>query len=411
MSLELFSVFAALLAIQSIASLRDGCRFLRYVRRSRRAPPGNFTPSVAVIIPCKGIDAGFELNISRFLAQDYPNYQIIFVVATPNDPAYVALESLLGQTRSGSSATSSCPNEVLLEVAGCSDERGEKVHNLLRGLAAMKTESEILVFADSDARPGADWLRSLVAPLESASVMVSTGFRWYLPGADFASQLRAAWDTSVATLLGEHRRNFVWGGSTAMRAEDFRKLQIAERHWAHTVSDDYAVKRAVNDAGGWIRFEPRCLLASRGPLSFREFIEWSNRQIILTRVYAPRLWRLGLAAHGLYCSTFFFGTLLLAWPTTDWRARVALGAVLSAILLLGFAKGRLRAKVAREIFPEERELLSRHGARYWQLTPLVPWVMLFNFIVAGFTRRMVWRGTEYELISRDEVRVLKRNCL
>ena len=65
--------------------------------------------------------------------------------------------------------------------------------------------------------------------------------------------------------------------------------------------------------------------------------------------------------------------------------------------------------VAREIFPEEDPSLARYGARYWQLTPLIPWVMLFTFVMAGFTRRIEWRGTEYELRSTDEVRVLRRD--
>jgi hypothetical protein len=34
--------------------------------------------------------------------------------------------------------------------------------------------------------------------------------------------------------------------------------------------------------------------------------------------------------------------------------------------------------------------------------------MLYNFLLAGFVRRIEWRGTEYELISQNEVRVLER---
>ena len=88
---------------------------------------------------------------------------------------------------------------------------------------------------------------------------------------------------------------------------------------------------------------------------------------------------------------------------------MGMGAVLLVILALGFAKGRLRTVVARELFPEDCTTLNRYGARYWQLSPLVPWIMLFNFVVAGFTRRIEWRGTQYELRSTDEVKVLRRD--
>jgi ceramide glucosyltransferase len=391
-----------LLAIQSLASLLDGYKFLRLVQSSRQASPGSYFPSAAVIIPCKGIDTDLQANLASFLSQDYPAYQVVFVVADESDPAWRLISDHLACRAEGN------PRGLLL-VAGYAEDRGEKVNNLLRGVEAVEGEAEVLVFADIDARPARDWLRSLVAPLADPRVTVSTGFRWYLPGSSFVSQLRAAWDTSIATLLGDHDHNFAWGGSMAIRAADFRRLGIAERYWAHTVSDDYALTRAVREAHGRIRFEPRCLVASREESSCAEFLRWSNRQIIITRVYAPRLWWLGLASHLLYCLTFLFGMGLLACPATPFPARTAITLALVAILAFGMAKGHVRTIVARRLFPEENETLDRLAARYWQLAPLVPWVMLYNFVFAGFTRRIEWRSTLYELPSRNEVRVLRRD--
>jgi ceramide glucosyltransferase len=402
---KIFLFFAALLTIQSIASLRDGFRFLRFVRASRRRERGNYAPLAAVVIPVKGIDPQIEANLANYLAQDYPDYQLIFAVASENDPAHAALSSRLKKQETARSRHS--PN-VALVVAGYSDARGEKVNNLLAGLSVVGAEREVLVFADADARPAPDWLRTLVTPLADPALTVSSGFRWYLPGTGFVSRLRAAWDTSVATLLGDHDHNFAWGGSMAIRAAEFKRLQIAERYWARTVSDDYALTRAVREAGGKIRFEPRCLLASREDSTFRNFFHWSNRQIIITRVYAARLWRLGLAAHILYGGTILFGVVLMLLPVTLPGSRLSVAGILALILALGIAKGRIRTVVAREMFPEEGEALDRYGSCYWRLAPLVPWVMLVNFIVAGFTRRIEWSGTHYALPTRDEVRVLRR---
>jgi cellulose synthase/poly-beta-1,6-N-acetylglucosamine synthase-like glycosyltransferase len=408
-AVEVFAFFALLLGAQSFAALRDGYRFRRFVRDSRLRPTGEYAPLAAVIIPCKGVIPGFEENLTRFLTQEYPAYQLIFVVATAQDSAHAALTTLIKKvTKAGDPRRFPLPRTVLL-VAGLSEVRGEKVNNLLCGLTAVDSAAKVFVFADTDARPGPDWLRSLVAPLGDKRVTVSTGFRWYLPGPRFVSQLRAAWDTSIATLLGEHRRNFAWGGSMALRAEDFKHLRIAERYWAHTVSDDYGVYRAVRDAGGWIRFEPRCLVASHEDSSFLEFLHWSNRQIILTRVYAARLWKLGLVANCLYCGTLLLGLVLLILPRTSILVRISITANLLAILILGFLKGHVRTTVARELFPEEHSNLSRFGSRYWQLTPLVPWIMLFNFLAAGLSRRIEWSGTRYELKSVDDVRVLGRD--
>ena len=89
--------------------------------------------------------------------------------------------------------------------------------------------------------------------------------------------------------------------------------------------------------------------------------------------------------------------------------RVALGAYILAIMALGMAKGGLRAIVAREIFPEEsvKPRIRERRARYWQLQPLVPWLMFWNFLRAGFTREIEWAGTTYRLYP-DRVEVLGR---
>jgi len=398
-AVKIFYVAGALLLLQSAWALVDGLRFLSLVRKRHNGPQGSYTPSAAVVIPCKGMDAGFDANVERFLNQDYPDHQVVFVVATPEDLAYQKLHERL-EARNASGANRN--PQVLLVVAGISDVRGEKVNNLLHGIAAANAAAQVLAFADIDASPRRDWLRSLVAPLADPQNTVSTGFRWYLPGVGFVSRLRAAWDTSIATMMGDHNHNFAWGGSMAIRADDFRRLKIAERYWASTVSDDYAVTRAVREAGGKIAFEPRCLVASREELSLRDFLRWSTRQIIITRVYAAHLWRLGIAAYLFYCGTVALGLAALVLPADTAYQRLAVAVTLLVILFLGAAKGYIRSVVSREVFAPET---GRRTSCYWQLSPLVPWIMLGNFVVAGFTRRIKWRGTEYELVSPDKVRV------
>jgi ceramide glucosyltransferase len=400
----IFIILGILLLAQSARSLRDGFRYLGYVRRCRAQEIGDYSPPVAVIIPVTGVDAGLKTNIAAFMEQDYPHYQLVLVVSDERDPAYALLDPLVNEAGVRGAGRGF---NALLVVAGPSRAQGQKVHNLMRGLDRVSSGTEVLVFADADARPGLTWLRSLVAPLSSREVTVSTGFRWYLPGRSFVSQLRAAWDTSIATFMGEHDCAFPWGGSMAIRAEDFECLQVRERYWASTVSDDYGLGRAVHASGGRIRFEPRCLVASREDSSFSGFMRWANRQIIITRVYAPHLWGMGLAAHVLYLLAFICGLAVILNPSEGWE-RFAVVAALAAVLGLGMAKGSIRAVIAREIFPEERELLGKYAKRYWQLTLLVPWVMLFNFVVAGFVRTIEWNGIRYRLRSDHDVEIVRR---
>jgi len=400
---KVFIVTGTLLILQSAWSLFDGFRFLGLIRRRLSGPRGAETPSVAVVIPCKGVDEGFDAHVDAFLNQDYPDYQVVFTVATATEPAYQKLKARL---EAPSESDVIRKPRVTLVVVGTAEGRGEKVNNLLHGVEAVDEAANVLVFADIDATPSPDWLGALVSRLADPQITVSTGFRWYLPGEGFVSQLRAAWDTSIATTMGEHDHNFAWGGSMAIRAADFRRLGIAERYWANTVSDDYAVTRAVREAGGKIAFEPRCLVASREESGLREFLRWSTRQIIITRVYAAHLWKLGLAASLIYCGTFMLGLAVLALPGSTPHQRVAVGVTLFVVLVLGAGKGFIRSLVAREVFPTE---IGGSASCYWLLSPVVPWIMLGNFVVAGFTRRIEWRGTEYELVSQDQVRVIRKS--
>jgi ceramide glucosyltransferase len=402
-----FIILAIFLTLQSLWSLREGFQFLNLIRRSWKRLPGPYHPPAVVIIPCKGVDPNLEENTARFLSQDYPAYQVIFVVATPNDAAWRALTKILS-AHAGSAKAQQVKASLI--AAGYSETNGEKVHNLLAGLQAVEPEVEILVFADIDARPSSNWLRFLVAPLKDATVTMSTGFRWYVPDASFTSKLRAAWDASIATMLGEHRHNFAWGGSMAIRKADFERLKVAESYWQGTVSDDYAITRAVRKARGIIRFEPRCLVTTRNDAGFGQFLRWANRQIIITRVYNARYWKLGVASYSLYALTFILGLIVILMPGAAAGHRVTAAAFLLAILALGMAKGSIRTVAAREMFPEEKDALRRYGACYWQLAPLVPWIMLFNFVSAAFLRRIEWRGTVYELKSVHKLKVIRREA-
>ena len=427
-AIGIFWVLGIGLLAQSVAVLVITFDFLRYMRLSRSRPLNNFTPPVALIIPCKGLEADFESNVSSFLCQDYPHYQVIFTVASVDDPAYQALRTRLEKVSNhkqnkevetiGPQERSPCYGDskdgqnggvqTALVVAGYSELRGEKVHNLLQGLKAVDAKAEVLVFADIDARPGRDWLRSLVAPLQDPTVTVSTGFRWYLLGLGFVSHLRAAWDALNATALGDHQYNFAWGGSMAVRTIDFKRLAVAERYWANAVPDDITLTRAVQEAGGRIRFEPPCLVACRGEAKFGEFLRWSTRQMITNRVYSPGVWWAGAAGYVYCCGTVLFGLIMLALPSISAGQRLLIAGILLANLLLVMSKGLIHRTIAKELFPEEASSLSRYGARYWQLSLLVPWVMLMNFLVSSVTRRIEWRGTHYELRSINETRVIRR---
>jgi len=377
-------------------ALWEGAQWLAMVRRRLRTPPGFYSPRVAVICPCKGLEPHLEENLTALTELDYSNYELFVVVASEGDPALGAARKLSEGAR----------RRVHTVVAGPAADSGEKVNNLRVAAEKVPPEFEVFVFVDSDGRPGRAWLQRLVAPLGDPRLGAATTFRWYLPDrGGFWSALAAAWNAAIVTQLGEHNRNFCWGGGTAIRRSVFEQARVAES-WQGSVSDDYSMTRALRQAGRRIHFVPECLVPALHDTDFHGLIEFTNRQIIITRVYAPNLWALALAAHGFYCVAVLLGLGLLlgSWLSGGIGFHILL--LVLAVPLLAGAKGYLRLMAVVDLLPAWKGKLLQYGWAWTLLAALVPFVYFWNSLVAMFTRRIIWRGALYELISPDQTRIL-----
>src|ERR1700682_5694235 len=295
-----FYFLAAIVIWLGILSLRGGLRFAAYVRSEAAKSLADFTPYVSVFAPCRGLEDGLEENINALFRQDYPDYEIIFVSDRADDPALRLIRKLINDQ----GHTNRVSTKII--IAGATTDSGQKVHNLRAAVRESDPRSEAFVFVDTDARPPTHWLRALVAPLSDASVGAASGYRWFVPlHGGLASHLRSVWNASIASALGEQRdKNFCWGGSTAIRKATFERLRIAER-WRGTVSDDFTLTRALQEAELAIHFVPACLVPALDDCTFRELFEFTNRQLKITRVYAAHLWKAVLIGSLLFCLVFF----------------------------------------------------------------------------------------------------------
>ncbi len=290
------------------------------------------------------------------------------------------------------------PGRSTLIVAGTGRGQGQKVHNLLAALDASPL-AEVLVFADSDGRPGPGWLERLVSELGRPGVGVASSYRFYRPvPAGFAVLLRSVWNLSVLGLLGDHDRNFAWGGSMAMRTEVFASARVREA-WRGALSDDYALTHAVRRAGLSVAFVPDAMVGSEGPVRLAAVLSWVARQISITRVYWPALFR--LAALSSLCST----ALLVLAPVSGGTLPLGL---LIAVLDRWRRRGRVRAVALGRLAPKWRPEVHRLLWAYVLLAPLAGLVTAFGVLRALASRRIEWRGTRYEMRSPNETLVLGR---
>ena len=396
--LTAFYILVGLEVLLGIHSLWDGWKWLEYARRRLRTHTGFYTPRVALICPCHGLEPGLEQNLSAITKFDYPNYEIFFAIANGSDQARDVIERV--------AKASAHPVHVV--VAGEPKNCGEKVNNLLTAIEKIGEEFEALVFADSDARPGRQWLARLVAPLGDGRIGAATTFRWLIPErGGFWSALVSAWNASAATMLGDHYRNFCWGGGTAIRRKTFYDANVPG-FWKGAVSDDYALTRAVKEAGREICFVPECLTATFYDANASGVIEFTNRQIRITRVYAPRMWALALLSHGLYCGVVLFAAVAIVNEAFTGVAAFSLLLMALLVPLLAALKGALRAMAVSELLPDWRKKVQQWSWAWIALAPLVPFLYLWNLAGAAFSRQVRWRGIRYELVSPNQTRILGR---
>ncbi|HMF57141.1 MAG TPA: glycosyltransferase family 2 protein [Pyrinomonadaceae bacterium] len=389
-----FYFFAFVLVLLGVSSLKGGLEFLRYVRGEMEKEKSDFTPLACVIAPCRGLDQGLEENVRALFMQDYPTYGIIFVTDSADDPALDVVEKVRKDfASSGSISSRVC-------VAGEARESGQKVHNLRAAVKEINPDSRVLVFVDTDARPHASWLRSLIAPLLDESVGAATGYRWFIPvHGGFSSQMRSVWNASIASALGARRdKNFCWGGATAIRRETFERLRMRER-WRGTLSDDFALTRALQQERLPIHFVPDCLTASLEDCNFRELLEFTTRQLKITRVYAAHLWKAVLGGSALFVLIFFGGILLVATRALQHKPVLVPIIFLVTVYLLGTAKSYVRLKAVSMPLAQHARELRRSAFAHLFLWPLATLIYLYNAIAAALSRKIVWRGLTYELRS------------
>ncbi|HSS21731.1 MAG TPA: glycosyltransferase family 2 protein [Pyrinomonadaceae bacterium] len=393
-----FYFFVLVVIGLGVLSLRGGLRFAAYMRREASRPLSDFHSFASVFVPCRGLEDGLRENLTALCRQNYPAYEIVFVVDQEDDPALRIIEEV---------AQGETTVRTRVVVAGKAVDCGQKVHNLRVAVTKPDPESVVFVFVDSDARPEANWLQSLVAPLSDPELGAATGYRWFVPErGGLASQLRSVWNASIASALGADKtKNFCWGGSTAIRRSTFEKLQVAER-WRGTVSDDFALTNVLHEANLPIHFVPACLVASVGDCSFRELLEFTNRQLKITRVYAANLWQPLLIGSFLFCAVFFGGMALLVARYLRHLDFTVLLIALPLIYLLGAAKAWIRLRAVGLTLANYRKRLSMTA--HLMLWPLASALYLYNALTAAFSQRINWRGTTYELKSATEAVIISR---
>jgi hypothetical protein len=191
-------------------------------------------------------------------------------------------------------------------------------------------------------------------------------------------------------MLGAGNCPFAWGGSMAILKSTYFEAKVPD-YWREAVSDDYALTAAMRAGGLRIAYAPGAMAPSHETITAGGFFAWTRRQMLLTRVYCPRLWWPGLVAHVFYAGAMAASVVALARGH-----RLALAA-LAVQLVPGMWKGYERARLARACLPGHARWFRRWGWTHTVLAPVATWLWLIALAGSAFGDSIEWRGRRYRL--------------
>nr|EDZ38592.1 MAG: Ceramide glucosyltransferase [Leptospirillum sp. Group II '5-way CG'] len=135
-------------------------------------------PSILMIKPVKGLDEGARENFLSFLQQDYPEYQILFVVGDGSDPVVELLRELQAEY----------PEKVRFKIIFEHSGTNRKMNNVNRAFEG--ENGELILLNDSDIRVDPRYLKSIVRPmLDDPSVGMVTCLQRGTPAGGWSSRL------------------------------------------------------------------------------------------------------------------------------------------------------------------------------------------------------------------------------
>jgi len=219
--------------------------FLRDRRKKLDQPPlpDSQLPAVSILKPLKGVDPAAWESFCSHCEQDYPQFQLIFGISDPCDPAAEVVRKL--QTK--------YPN-LSIELIVCERIVGAniKVSNLAQMLPTAR--HEILLVNDSDIRVPADYLRKVMTPLADPGVGMVTCLYRGIPGHTLGSRLESlgiSTDFAAGVLAArflEGGIRFGLGSTLAFRRADLHAIGGFET-LVDYLADDYELGKRIAGLG------------------------------------------------------------------------------------------------------------------------------------------------------------------
>jgi ceramide glucosyltransferase len=350
--------------------------------RARSVPADGFKPSVSILKPVKGLDPEAWENFASFCQQDYGEYELLFGVSDPSDPAVELVEKLRAGFRQRS---------IGLIVA---PEKGSNPKSSILHELALAARHEVLVISDSDMRVTPDYLRRVVAPLADPQTGVVTCLYRSRAAATLGGHLAALYVESdfLPSVIAANKVLGVrsaLGATIALRRDDLKRSG-GYASIADYLTDDYQIAAGIASLGLKLRLSDYVVLNVMGATGFRELWHREIRWARGIRTSCP--WR--YSGLWLTFATPLAGGLVASSGVSGY----ALGALAAAVLLRGCVAWRMPVHLG-----QPRSLASLAWLPVRDCLSALIWC-------AGLVgRRITWRGRAFSLLS--DGRLEREPCL
>ncbi|ACK64830.1 glycosyl transferase family 2 [Rippkaea orientalis PCC 8801] len=353
----------------------------RFLKKSNRTVLNGFTPPVTVLKPVRGLEKDLKLNLRTIATQNYPEYQVIYSVQDPNDPAFPIIKEI--QEEFGKERISVVISTVEAGANG-------KVNNLLGALK--EARHDIIIISDSDTHLRPDYLSNIVAPLANSEVgcvctlfKVTRGDRWFekmellTMNADFMPSVIFAevTGTSKACL----------GPSIAIRRSTLDELGGLES-LADYLVEDYEIGRRVWTSGKKMVLVPYIIDAV---VDLKNWQNWWTHQVYWDQnTYLAK-------------PTPFIATILIrAIPFALLFALIRGDIIGLSVLVSAIIIRLITAAMTAWEMKDFETIKSLYLLPFRDLIGLVFWGLSFT------QRTVVWRGVEFKLTSHGKM-VMRRS--
>ena len=342
-------------------------------KKLRQAPQPENQPPVSILKPLKGIDPEIWESFCSHCDQQYPQFQIIFGVSDPGDPA-------IGLVRKLQSKYPKLPIELIVcdRVLGANI----KVSNLVQMLPA--AGHELLLVNDSDIRVPPDYLRKVTAPLADASVGLVTCLYRGIASPTLGSRLEALSISTdfvpgvLSARFLEKGLHFGLGSTLAFRRRDLEAIGGFGALLDY-LADDYELGMRIAASGKQVELSAATVTTFLPAYTLRQFVRHQLRWSRTIR--DARCW-------GYTGLLFTFG---LPWALVTLLA--ARGAAWAwGVLALTFATRVAIGLVAAEVVLQDRQAL-----RNILLLPLRDLIAPFVWAASFLGNRIHWRGHVFDL--------------